>query len=324
MRRISDGCSDGAGRPARRGLGTRARRGRAVRGPRDPFGAVLFLAIAALPFAYGSPAIARFERTDRTARSSAVGGAAVSFAEGAYALFVNPAGLASIEGLEAYADYAEPCEMPFAREMRLAIGGNAGFARCGLGWYRLDGENFGEDFLAAAVSRTLVAGTQGSYIAIGAAAVAGRSSGAAPEILNGSWAPVSADVGIVIRPLPAFSFGYAAGNVFDRDADAADPLRWGRSTRWGASYFWENTITVSLARSSSGGVARGHFGVSARAAPPLELMFGLSDGRATGGLRWSGPRLRSSVAFAVEEETGGTWMVSFEGARAASRGSEWR
>jgi hypothetical protein len=249
----------------------------------------------------------------------------VSYADGADALFVNPAGLASIGGLEAYADYAEPASAPFARETRVALGGNAGFARFGLGWYRRAGDAAGEDCVAAGAARTLVAGTQGSYIAVGAAAVAGRTTGAAPGLgAGGGWTPVGADLGIIVRPLPVVSFGYAAGNVFDRDADAGDSGGWGRTVRWGFSYYWENAVTLSFARSASGGETAQHFGIVARTAVPVELIFGLSNGKASGGVRWTGRRLRACVAFVPGEVSGATWMISCEGTLKPSREAEWR
>ncbi len=324
---MNNGCADAGARRPRNGRDSRpsARRGRAGRGPRQLSRALILAASALFPFTHSAPAHCRFERTALTARASAAGAATVSYADGADALFVNPAGLASIGGLEAYADYAEPASAPFARETRVALGGNAGFARFGLGWYRRAGDAAGEDCVAAGAARTLVAGTQGSYIAVGAAAVAGRTTGAAPGLgAGGGWTPVGADLGIIVRPLPVVSFGYAAGNVFDRGGDAGDGERWGRTCRWGFSYFWENAIVLSFARSTHAGTTSRHFGFSARAAVPVELMFGLSDGRATGGVRWTGARLRASVAFAAEEPSGVTWMVSCEGTIFASREGEWR
>ncbi len=301
------------------------RGGRRIGGSRPLSGAIFLCAIASIPLANAAPALARFDRAALAALSTAAGGATVACAGGAGALFVNPAGLVSIGGLESYADYAEPSAKAHARETRLAIAGNAGPAICGLGWYRLAGPLSSEDFIAAGAARTLLAGTQGSYIAIGAAAVAGRTGGAASPLEDGGeWSPASADLGIVVRPLPAISFGYAAGNLFDRGADDAGPLRWGRTARWGVSYFWENTIVLSIARSAVGGETKGHFGVSARAALPVELIFGLSDGDATGGLRWTGSRLRAGVSFANEGADGVTWSLFCEGVIFAARERDWR
>ena len=282
----------------------------------------ILAAFALAHLSYAAPAYGRFDRTALTARATAAGGATVSCADGIDAVFVNPAGIASIGGLEAYADYAEPARPVFARETRFAIGGDAGFASFGLGWYRLAGDAVGENFIAAGIARTVVSGTQGSYIAIGASAVAGR---AASEPRDGDeWTPVGADIGVIVRPLPVVSFGCAAGNVFDRDADAGDPGRWGRTVRWGFSYFWENAVTLSFARSASAGETTQHFGIAARAAVPVELMFGLSNGKATGGVRWTGGRLRACVAFAPGESSGPTWMISCEGTIVRSRENEWR
>ncbi|RJR26158.1 MAG: hypothetical protein C4574_07730 [Candidatus Latescibacterota bacterium] len=284
--------------------------------------------IAALALAYVSyaaPAHGRFDRTALAARGAAAGGATVSCANGIDAIFVNPAGLASVGGLEAYADYAEPGLPAVSRETRLALGGGAGFASFGVGWYRLAGDAAGEDFIAAGAARTVVSGTQGSYIAIGASAVAGRAAASAPNPSSESeWTPVGADIGVIVRPLPVVSFGYAAGNLFDRDADDGGSGGWGRTVRWGFSYYWENAVTLSFARSASGGETAQHFGIAARAAVPVELIFGLSSGKASGGVRWTGRRLRACVAFVPGEPSGATWMISCEGTLKPSREAEWR
>ncbi len=247
-----------------------------------------------------------------------MGGALVPFAEGPASVFVNPAGMAVITGLGAYADYAEPRRRAGAREMRFAAAGDAGPACVGLGWYRLAGGELDEDVVMAGAARTIVEGTPGSYIAVGASAVFGRASAGSGRPDGRTDSGMSADLGVIVRPLPVLSFAYAAGNVFRADIGAGGRSGSG-SSRWGIAYFWENIFILSFARGTVDGETKQHFGVSARTAVPVELMFGLSGGEAGGGVRWNGKRFRAGVSFASHREGGATWMISCEGALFASR-----
>ena len=250
-----------------------------------------------------SRAQARFENASAVARSQAGGGAFVSLADDASALFVNPAGIGLAGPFAGYVDYAEPAGSAGARESRLAACMTAGKTSFGLGWYR-QGRAAGSDnlFLAGAAYR-LLEGTQGSLISLGANAAVGRASG--------QW--TACDVGVIVRPLPVISLAYAAGNVFGVDAGGGRAeTPWRRVQRWGASYFWEDRVVLSFTEEHSAGRTIPHYGINVKTAVPVELMAGFSDGGASGGVRWTGARCGAVIAFSADEGRRVTWTGGFE------------
>jgi len=267
---------------------------------------------------------ASLDRSVGGARSQGMGGAFVSVADDRSALFVNPAGMVSTGQAGVYLDYAEPQGGATNRESRIGLGVPAGGTSVGLGWYRSDARDVStESLLIVGAARKLVEGTQGSYLSVGAGvSIASASVGGRLQSERRSRkSDVTADAGIILKPLPVVSFGYSVWNIRDADLGTSGGERWSRVQRWGVSYSWEEKIILSLEREHGARSRRLHYGLSARTAVPLELMAGFSEGSAAGGVRWLGSRFRAAVSFASEGGGAVTWTTSCEIAfRRASTG----
>jgi hypothetical protein len=261
-----------------------------------------------------SHAVASLENSSAVSRSRATGGAFVSLADDASAIFVNPAGVFPAAPFAAYFDYAEPAEIGGARESRLAVTARGSAMRFGLGWYRFETHEGSDNLYVLNAARLLVEGSQGSFISIGANVVVGSTAcGRSCRDEADSWSGMTGDVGLIVRPLPVISLAYAAGNVrgvHPDDESGGEP--WRLAQRWGASYFWEDRIIISFAGERIAERATFHYGLSVRTAVPIELMAGFSDGHATGGIRWNGSRYRAVVAFSADEARHVTWAAGFE------------
>ena len=228
------------------------------------------------------------------ARAQAMGGAFAAVADDGSAILINPAGIVSTRWTNGYFEYggktSEVASQRWAAALRAPAAGMS-FGLGYFGWNDLAGST-GDRFLLAA-ARTLVEGTPGSYLAVGAA-LGGMF------LVNGAHSPfVTGDVGVILKPLPVISFGYSARNVTGGgigDIERAYP----RLQRWGIAYFWENAVTLSFEARHSGQETDLHYGLSVKTALPLELMAGFSDGSASGGLRWAGSRIKAIVSFAAD------------------------
>lgn len=257
-------------------------------------------------------AIEAFEYSQGSAFFEATGGAAVASTAGPSAIFSNSAGLSDMTGeLVSYLDYSEPGYGVATKELRIALAADARFGVFGLGWYGRRVEESRENLFSIGFSRIVIRGAEGSYISVAACAVAGQVSCGCDDASSSRRMGTSADLGIIVRPLPVISFGYAANNILDREiGDSME--EWRRSCRWGVSYYWENIVTLSYSRSETSGKSTDHFGLSSATDLPIELMFGISQGRAAGGARLRGDRISGGIAFKVEEGGGVCWFVSLE------------
>ena len=268
-----------------------------------------------------SRAEARFEGAPAVSRSQATGGAFVSLADDASALFVNPAGIVLAGPFAGYFDYDEPAGAAGTWESRLAACMSAGRTSFGLGWYSLGREGGEDDLFLAGAAYRLLEGTQGSLISFGANAAVGRSSregtacpaGYAPCRSQASPARLAGDVGVIVRPLPVISLAYSAENVFAADGSGGGgQAPWPRLQQWGVSYFWQERVVLSFAGQHANGKSTYHYGISVKTAVPIELMAGFSDARATGGVRWTGSRFGAVIAFSADEAQRVTWTAGFE------------
>jgi hypothetical protein len=243
-----------------------------------------------------------------------MGSSSVSIADDASALFLNPAGMVCAAPVACYFDYSEPANTRGARESRLALAAGSGRTWYGLGWYRLGAEEESDFLLVASVARRLVEGTQGSFLAVGVNATAGSLSRGQPaEGDEGAWRRMTGDAGIMVRPLSVISIAYSIANVRDAHPDGTSgDFSWRRVQRWGASYFWEERVTISFAGEHRAGQMTIHCGLRVKTAVPVELMAGFSDSRVAGGARWSGRRCAATIAFASGEARQVTWTGAFE------------
>jgi len=257
---------------------------------------------------------ARLNESSAVARSQAIGGAFVSLAEGPASVFVNPAGIISGASPALYVDYAEPAGVRGGRDWRLALCAGGADTRGAFGWYRRDSGGGSDDLLAVSLAHRPVEGTQGSFLSFGASATLGSASvpGSNSAARDSRW-KASADAGVVLKPLPVVAIAYSAGNIADAHPGGGaggDP--WRREQRWGVSYFWEDRIVLSFASVRRAGLTTLHYGIGVKTAVPLELFSGFSDGRATGGARWTGSRIAATIAFAAEKGGGVTWTAACE------------
>jgi len=259
---------------------------------------------------------ARFERAAAAARSQALGGTFVSLADDASSLFINPAGISGARRAAWYFDYAEPAGLAGGRENRAVLEAATARTRLGAGWYRrarADGRS--EDLFVVSVARKLVESTQASFLSVGAGMGLARAGFEPPCCASSArdWSNVTADFGVLLKPIPVISIGYAIGNAFGErfDAGGTGDL-WRRMQRWGVSYFWEERIVVSFSGERVAGETTFHCGLTARTALPLELLAGFSEGNVTGGVRWTAAPVGATVSFASDEGRGITWMVALE------------
>ncbi|MFA4947520.1 MAG: hypothetical protein WC674_03305 [Candidatus Krumholzibacteriia bacterium] len=262
----------------------------------------------------GARAEAHLNESSAIARSQAMGGALVSLADGPAALFVNPAGIVASANPALYLDYAEPAGISGGRESRVAFATGKGNTRGAIGWYRFGSESESNNLFAMSAAHRLIEGTQGSFLALGASATVGGLSWkeADPGEKDSRWM-ASGDAGIILKPLPIVAFAYSAGNIRDAHSDQTrGEEAWRRVQRWGASYFWEDRIVLSFATMRRAGRTTLHYGMAVKTAVPIELLAGFSDGRVTGGARWTGTRFGSSIAFAANEDEGVTWTLACE------------
>jgi hypothetical protein len=280
-----------------------------------------------LPCFFPAQAASDCWRSDLVARSRALGGAFASRADDASAVFVNPAGLATVDFSALYVDYEEPAGVAEGRESRAALIAPAGGTHLALGWYRFaDGGEAAENILVAGAARKVIEGTPGSYLAVGVNGRVGLASaaGACCGERESSWSNPTADVGLIVRPLPVISLAYAIGNVSNEPLGVGRLLdRSGRLQRWGISYFWEERVVVSFEERFCGGSKTFHYGASVRSALPVELMAGFSNGNAAGGLRWVGGLVRAVIAFSSDGAHGVTWTAACEIAYAGREKREY-
>ena len=263
---------------------------------------------------FGARAEANLNESSAVARSQAMGGALVAIAEGPSALFVNPAGIVSAANPALYLDYAEPAGIRGGRASRAALSARAGNTWGALGWYRLDSESESDNLFAVSAAHRLIEGTQGSFLSLGASATIGAISREMPDPgTDDSWRMASADAGIILKPLPVVAFAYSAGNIRDAHPDyAGGDEAWRRAQRWGAAYFWEERVVLSFATTRLAGRTTVQYGIGVKTAVPLELLAGYSDGRVTGGARWTGARFGGTIAFAAGTDAGVTWTIACE------------
>jgi len=223
----------------------------------------------------------RFDGTISSTRSMALGGAFSPLADDITALFVNPSGLINTGGAALYADYME-------------TGGGA---------------------------LNVLSGSVGSFISIGGALRAGRvafdlDDPCIPCGVPGgrySYNALTADLGLMIRPLPFISLAVSTENISETGFGSGDYyIPWDRTVRYGAAWLHEDRFTISWERRQTGDRETDHFGFGLRTAIPLEIMAGMTSNRVHGGARWDGGRWRGSIVFGHEDESVITTGASIE------------
>ena len=245
----------------------------------------------------------------RTTRSQAMGLSFPSIGEGASTLFINPAGLVAVRGMALYGDYTEGDVLYPNGCARGCLALPLGRFAAGAGFFNKDSGGAGRwnVFLAGAAWR-IMEGAKDSFLSIGAAAKIARISGETSsdcDICGPAGTDdtgITADIGVIVRPLPMVSIGCSSANLFEKDfeTDGLADGRWRRHTRVGLSWLLQDRIIVSWDRSYYGPMKRDHYGISVRTSVPLELMTGFYDEKITGGVRFTQRRFDLSVAFSPD------------------------
>jgi hypothetical protein len=258
---------------------------------------------------------ASFERSIHGTRSRAMGQAFVSLGDDASTLFINAAGLVTVGSMTLYGDYGEPPDMNVSSSAKGCMVLPVGGVSAGAGWYRLGRtDGITENLFVTGIAKTLLRGTQGSFLSVGATLRAGRIlSDPVCGTCGGriSESAITGDLGVMLRPLPILSIGYSMVNVRNAGFGFIG-ASWPRTSRWGVSYFWEEKVVISYGQEHAGGETRRQYGFSVRTALPLELMGGFSDGNVSGGMRLLIDRFRASAAFSSSERYGVEFTVSLE------------
>jgi hypothetical protein len=128
-----------------------------------------------------------------------------------------------------------------------------------------------------------------------------------------SYNALTADLGLMIRPLPFISLSASTQNISETGFGSGDYyIPWDRTVRYGVAWLHEDRLTLSWERRHTGDLETDHFGIGLRTALPLEIMSGMTENRVYGGARWDGGRWRASVVFGQETEKAITAGASIE------------
>jgi hypothetical protein len=258
----------------------------------------VFLAILANP----TDLHAYFERAALGTRPASMGGMFTPLGDDASTLFMNVAGLVTIETTTLYGEFAEEFDTLYGGESRAGIVYTAPWFSAGVGWY---GRGFAgggdENVLVAGIARNVITNMQGSFLSVGLAAKVGRISyGTSCACSEGgaSQTEMTVDLGIMLRPLPVISIGYAVLNARKVDFALSGTYgSWEPVHRWGICYFWGERVVFGYEQEHVDGRTVNHYGFAVRTSTPIELLAGFAEEKVYGGIRWAGETVRVSVAF---------------------------
>lgn len=264
----------------------------------------------------------KFDGTISSTRSKALGGAFSPLADDITALVINPAGLINTGGVALYGDYMETGGDSGPWEGKLF----GGFEKWGIvfaaaGSNRNYDDGVTEGQLSAGFAINIKSGSVGSFISIGGALRAGRVAfdleegcvpcGTSPG--RYSYNALTADLGMMIRPLPFISLSLSTENISETGFGSGEYyIPWDRTVRYGVAWLHEDRFTLSWESRHTGELVTNHFGFGLRTAVPLEIMAGITDERIYGGARWDGGRWRVSLVFGQEAEDVITTGASIE------------
>ncbi len=260
-----------------------------------------------------------FVNVNSTARARASGFSFLALSDDASALFYNPSGLPTIRIGTLYFDYGICAQEPSSNESRGAFIFPFEDFSFGAGFYRKNSDSsVDENVLILGAGYRLTQGTEGSFLSIGAnvrvnSLLLEDPDGCEICPFNGSDTGVSGDAGIMVRPLPMVSISYLLDNINERQYETGlEPVVYRRSSRWGMSVFWKDTLVISWERYGRKGTDCDNFGFIMRSSVPLEMMAGFYREKVTGGLRWTGRRFNIGLSFSPLEDSGIYTAVALE------------
>ena len=260
-----------------------------------------------------------FGNVNSTVRARASGFSFLSLADDASALFYNPSGLPTIRARTLYFDYGRGGQESASNESRGAFILPFEDFSLGAGFYRRNSDSSADEkVMLLGAGYRLYQGTEGSFLLIGASIRMNSlslddSDGCDICPFDDTDTGISGDAGIMIRPLPMVSISYLMENINERKYDTGlEPIVYKRSSRWGMSVFWKDTLVISWERYIREGTDCDNFGFIMRSSVPLEMMAGFYREKVTGGLRWTGKRFNIGLSFSPLEDSRIYTAVAFE------------
>ncbi|MBN1164565.1 MAG: hypothetical protein JXB45_08300 [Candidatus Krumholzibacteriota bacterium] len=262
---------------------------------------------------------APFQTTPLGSRALARGGAFVSLGDDPSILFINPAGMWANRYISLYCDYGglegggeEQAKASLVIPWKTFVAGGGYVERSLTGGGK-------ERLFLLGVCHRVTQGTQGSFLSVGAnlrlgrmEGITARYGGACPGVKDRDT-KITGDLGMMIRPLPMISFGYAVENVSRANIESGIlHVRWERIHRWGMSWLWKEKIIISWERSYRAEKTIDSYGFNFKTGSPLEIMTGFSGEGVSGGLMWDFNRLRLTASFSPDPDKRIFTLVSVE------------
>jgi hypothetical protein len=240
-----------------------------------------------------------------SAKLIAMGGSGVSLAEDGSGLYINPAGLAATRRSSLYADYFNILDGSGTAGGSVSLVLRGSRAAIGAGYFRKAlPESSSETMFSLGAGWMMLEGAQGSFLSAGAAIRTGILSHDIYDACSvcpagrESDSAVNGDIGVMLRPLPVISFAYSTGGIRAKEFEAdGQLLEWKKISRWGISWFWEETLTISWQRDRIDGRSSDRYGFALRASSYLGILGGFSDEKVSGGFSVDIDRIKMVTAF---------------------------
>ncbi|MFQ5601280.1 MAG: hypothetical protein ACE5G2_12105 [Candidatus Krumholzibacteriia bacterium] len=268
------------------------------------------------------PARAYFESSEVGVRALSLGSNFVSVSDDASALYWNPAGIVRVSRHQALFTYEHSPELEGVRRGFAAVVLHTSPLSVGVGWHAVSLEDaLREDLLYVSVSRLLVRRALGAFVSGGATfkvAHVGVDTDGLGSVagLRSGQTRLTADVGVLLSPIPNVTFGAIVRNLgrpqFDlleggTQTTLEDELEWGVSLRWRPNAQLHFSRVKHPRRE-----AESKLGAELEVARRLSLRLGLGRDVVSGGVGVRGRGWEIESSFQAHEVLG---LVSRVGLR---------
>ena len=275
-------------------------------------GALVGLVVAA------PPARAWFESSEVGARAFGLGGAFVSVADDASAVYWNPAGLVRLQRHELLLSVDHTPELPEHSSSFAAGALNHSQFVLGVGWRRVAlADAASEDLWSLSVAAAPVKRSLGAFLAGGATVKLARvgietgNLSALAGVESSAWG-VAADVGLLIAPIPNVFLGGTWRNLgeprFDLVAGGSS-TRLEREIEWGASLRWWRDGWLNFGQVRRAGTTTTRAGGELRVAGALGVRMGVERDAVSGGADFRFGRYTLDTSYRAHETLGATYKV---------------
>ena len=242
------------------------------------------LAVAGLVLGLASPGHAVFDDLELSPRARALGGSYASLSSDAYAIFYNPAGLVSLEGMDLRGTYYQPFNLGFARTNAVAFAmplSKWGTFAAGYCDFRVEYEG-----TVLSVERTFTAGHAftlmediSSSLSFGYAINFYNLDYGPPSVsgvdLGSQWS-MGLDVGFLARLRERTTAGVFAKNLNNPTVGEPDEEDLPQRVAGGIAYRpYDGVITTAEVGKELGKETQLHGGVEFRIVEPLSMRFGV-------------------------------------------------